>query len=134
VQITYTARRSLTATHIAGNDYVISIDTTALIASTRVEKVSQRAIGGATETLYSRTDREWSITFVPLRGAQLAQLIEFLDSTERGETFRMMLPGDASPGTICIRTDDGYTLSEYMPLGDAAALDWYQTSCSVREV
>jgi hypothetical protein len=133
MQLTYIARRSLVATHEVGIEYVLSVATTALVFSSKVEKVTQRAIGGATETLHSRTDREWSITFEPLRGSRLAELREFLDSTERGETFRITLPGDTAPGTVCLRTDDGYTLSEYLPLGDPTALDWYQTSCTVRE-
>jgi hypothetical protein len=134
VIITYVARRSLIAGHVAGTEYVLTVDTTALVRTTKAEKVTQRALGGAAETLYFRTDREWSITFAPLRGLQLAALIEFLDSTERGETFRMTLLGDALPGFICRRTDDAYTLSEFMPLGDPAALDWFQTSCSVIQV
>jgi hypothetical protein len=134
MQIRYIALRSLIATHEADTEYLLSVETTALVRSVKVDKTTQRAMGGATETLYSRTDREWSVTFEPLRGAQLAALIEFLDSTERGETFRLMLPGDVAPGTVCLRADEGYTLAEYLPLGEPAALDWYQTSCTVREV
>jgi hypothetical protein len=132
--ITYVARRSLIGGHVAGTEYQLTADTTSLVRTVKPEKITQRAIGGAAETLYFRTDREWSMTFAPLRGAQLAALLEFLDSTERGETFRLTLPGEAVPGTICRRTDDAYTLAEYLPLGDPASRDWFTTSCSVIEV
>lgn len=133
--ITFVARRSLIQGHVAGNEYLLEIDTTALVRSNRTEKSVQRAIGGATETIYFRTDKEWAVTFAPVRGAALAAVVEFLDSTERGETFRMTLPGDLAPsGRLCLRTDEGYTLAEYLPLGDPTALDWFQTSCVVREV
>jgi hypothetical protein len=133
MKIYYVARRSIITGHVVDTEYVLDVATLATNFSARVEKVTQRAIGGATETLYARTDRTWQINFEPLRGVRLANLKEFLESTERGETFRMTLPGDTTVGTLCRRTDDGYSLAEYMPLGDND-LDWFQASCSVIEI
>ena len=75
----YTCKRSNLPDHIIDRQYTIDIGTTAGAgrASPRLEKNEVRARGGATETLYHKADREWSLTFEPVNGDKLNQLIEF---------------------------------------------------------
>jgi hypothetical protein len=131
----YTAKRSVLADHIIDRQYMIEIGTTAGAgpASRRVDKTEVRARGGATETLYHKADREWSLTFEPVNGDRLNQLIEFLDSTESGEAFEMRLYGSESSFTTVKRSDEGYDPQSFMPVGSQRG-DWWQISISVRAV
>lgn len=127
----YTAKRSLLQGHIADVQYEIEIGAVTAPKRRSVDKTTVRARGGATETLYYHADREWSITFEPVRGSKLDELIEFLDSTESGESFQMWIYGTESSPTTVLRSDDGYDLQEFMMLG-AERSDWFQASIAVR--
>lgn len=127
----YTAKRSTLADHIVNQQYLIEIGVTTEQRSRRVDKTEVRARGGATETLYHKADREWSITFEPVNGDRLNQLIEFLNSTESGESFEMRLYGSEASFTAVKRIDEGYDLQEFMRVGSERA-DWFQASISVR--
>lgn len=129
----YTAKRSLLADHIVNLQYMIEIGVTSEQRSRRVEKTDVRAKGGATETLYHRADREWLITFEPVNGDRLNALIEFLDSTESGESFEMRLYGTEATFTTVKRIDEGYELQEFMRVGGERT-DLFQVSISVRAV
>jgi hypothetical protein len=129
----YTAKRSVLPDHIIDRQYMIEIGVTSEQRSRRVDKTEVRARGGATETLYHKADRESSLTFEPVNGDRLNQLIEFLDSTESGEPFEMRLYGSESSFTTVKRSDDGYELQEFMRVGSERA-DWFQVSISVRAV
>lgn len=129
----YTAKRSLIGSHIVDQNYHLEINATTAPRSRRTEKSEVRAKGGATETLYHRADREWTITFEPVNGVRLDALIEFLDSTESGEPFQMQLYGTESSMTSVMRSDDGYELQPFMPVGNERG-DWFQVSISVRAV
>lgn len=129
----YTAKRSTLADHIVNQQYMIEIGVTSEQRSRRVDKTEVRARGGATETLYHKADREWSITFEPVAGDRLNQLIEFLDSTESGEAFEMRLYGTESSFTTVKRIDEGYSLQEFMRVGSERG-DYFQTTISVRAV
>lgn len=129
----YTAKRSLLLDHIVNLQYMIEIGVTSEQRSRRVEKTDVRAKGGVTETLYHRADKEWSITFEPVNGDRLNQLIEFLDSTESGESFEMRLYGTEATFTAVKRSDEGYSLQEFMRVGGERT-DLFQVSIGVRAV
>lgn len=131
--VTYIARRSLIAGHIVSDEYVLTIDTQAISRARKVERVTQRALGGATETLYFRADKTWRVVFAPVRGATRDALQEFLDSTESGDTFSMSLFGDVLPDVAVIREDDGYAWQE-VAAGYGWQTDWLQTEITVREI
>jgi hypothetical protein len=63
----------------------------------------------------------------------LDQLLEFLDSTESGESFDMRLYGTEAAFTTVKRSDDGYTLQEFMRVGSERN-DWFQISITARAV
>lgn len=131
----YTAKRSLLRDHIADRQYMIEIDTTAGAgpALRRVDKTEVRARGGATETLYHKADREWSLTFAPVNGDRLNQLLEFLDSVESGEPFEMRLYGTEASFVTVKRSDEGYEPALFMQVGSERG-DWWQFAISVRAV
>jgi hypothetical protein len=129
----YTAKRSVLADHIIDQQYMIEIGITDEQLSRSIEKSEQRAKGGATETLYHRADREWSITFEPVSGDRLNQLTEFLDSTESGESFGMRLYGTESTFTSVKRSDSGYSRQSFMRQGSERA-DMFQFTINVRAV
>lgn len=129
--ITYIARRSLISGHVAGNAYTLSIGTTAVQKSRKARKSAQRALSGATETFYFGADDEWSVTFEPVRGAQRDALVEFLNSTESGDTFSADVRGLAPlPPVNVRRADDGYQESDFMPVGSFTT-DWLQMSMTI---
>lgn len=130
---TYTCKRSNLADHIIDQQYTIEIELTTEQRSRRVDKTEVRARGGATETLYHKADREWTITFQPVNGDLLDQLIEFLDSTESGEPFEMRLYGTEAEFITVKRSDDGYSLQEFMRVGSERR-DWFTAQISVRAV
>lgn len=129
----YTAKRSVLPDHIIDQSYMLDIGITTEQRTRRVDKTEVRARGGATETLYHKADREWSITFEPVNGDRLNQLIEMLDSTESGEPFEMRLYGTEASFTTVKRSDDGYSLQEFMRVGSERS-DWFTVSISVRAV
>lgn len=129
----YTCKRSNLPDHIIDQSYVLDIGVSNEQRSRSVDKTTVRAKGGATETLYHKADREWSITFQPVNGDLMNQLIEFLDSTESGEPFEMRLYGTEAAFTTVKRTDDGYSFQEFMRVGSERG-DWFQTSITVRAV
>lgn len=129
----YTAKRSLIPGHTAGLVYALELEATSAPKSRQVVKNEVRARGGATETLYHRADVQWSVTFEPVNGVRLQQLVEFLDSTESGESFQMQLYNTASTFVSVLRADDGYSLQEFMLVGSETR-DWFQTSIAVRAV
>lgn len=132
MNITYIARRSLYADHVAGDEYTLSIDTTIRQASRHAERQQQRSLSGVIETLWYYGERNWSVQFAPVQGDDLLALQEFLDSTESGDAFTMTLLGESQPPIRCKRTDDGYTLMKYMDVGNLST-DWFQTGIEVVE-
>lgn len=128
----YTAKRSTLPDHIVDQQYMIEIGVVSGAKPRRsVDKTEVRAKGGATETLYHKADREWTITFEPVNGDRLNQLLEFLDSTESGEAFEMRIYGTEATFTSVKRIDEAYELQEFMMVGSERS-DWFQTSISVR--
>lgn len=115
----YTAQRSLIAGHSAGTQYAVAFGTTAVGRSRDVSRTEQRALNGNTETLYFGADRRWRITFAPVKGAELAALLEFLDSVESGVAFTATVNGDALPAVTVKRVDSGYSMTEVISAGNA---------------
>jgi len=129
----YTCKRSNLADHIIDQQYELEIDATTAPKSRIVERTDVRAVGGATESLYHRADREWSITFRPVNGDRMDELTEFLESTESGEAFEMRIYGTESSFTTVKRTDKGHQWQEFMMVGSERT-DWFTTQISVRAV
>lgn len=128
--LVYSAKRSLLPHHSVNQLVSLDIGITEAGRSRSVTKNVQRSMGGAMETLWHRADVEWQITFEPVCGTALDQLVEFLDSTESGETFKLMMYGTESDVLNVKRIDDGYELSPFMRLGDVRR-DYYQASIKV---
>lgn len=125
--VTYIAKRSLLPTHSINDTYSLDIGLVEAVKTRRVEKSQPRSKGGNIETLYHRADVEWSLTFAPVRGYELAQLLEFLDSTESGDVFTVDIYGTAAAPIAMKRTDEGYTLQPFMRVGSEDG-DWFQAS------
>jgi len=130
--VTYIARRSLYDDHVAGDEYTLDIGTTVRAMSRRAERVQQRSLSGRIETLWYYGERAWSITFEPIQGDKVLQLVEFLDSTESGEEFSMTLHGESEAAVGLKRTDDGYALQTFLDMG-ALTEDWFQASIEAVE-
>lgn len=132
--IIYTAKRSLAPGHLLGDEYGLEIGIMDdAQRSTAVEKETQRALGGATETLRHRSDVNWTLTLEPQRGVDMPFLREFLDSTDGGEPFRMDIYGQYGQFVNVRRTDSGYTESPFMRAGSAAD-DWFTVAIEVVEI
>lgn len=129
----YTCKRSALQNHIIDQQYELEIGATSAPKSRIVERTDVRAAGGATESLYHRADREWSVTLQPVNGDRMDELTEFLESTESGEAFEMRIYGTESSFTTVKRTDKGHQWQEFLMVGSERD-DWFQTSISVRAV
>lgn len=131
----YTAQRSLIAGHVAATQYAAAFGTTATSRVREARKTSQRALGGQTETLYFGADSRWRISFAPVKGTDLAALLELINSTESGEPFTATVNGDALPAVTVRRTDSGFTLGDAMPVGaDPLTTDYFTADIEVDAV
>lgn len=131
--VVYTATESLLPFRSAGQVVAFDIDFQDARRSRSVEKTVQRSEGGAMEVLKHRAEVQWTITFEPVNGAKLAQLREFLDSTEAGESFLMDPYGTASAPVTVKRIDDGYSEDPFMRNGSALT-DYFVASITAVEV
>lgn len=129
----FTLKRSLLPGNIVDQQHELEIGATTAVRGRQVERNDVRAKGGATESLYHRADVEWSITFEPVNGHRLDELMEFLDSTESGEPFAMQLYGTESTMTTVKRADKGYQLSRFLDVGGERT-DYFQAQITVRAV
>lgn len=131
----YTARRSLLSHHVAGSAYSIEFELMEDTAPRRtVDKTIRRSKGGAIETLYHRAEKEWTISFAPVCGDDVAQLEEFLDSTESGEAFLAYLYGTESTPRTLKRTDQGYQLQPSYRIGTEQGDYWQATGITAIEL
>lgn len=94
--ITYTAKRSLVEGHVAGTQYDLDVEISQADPSVRDITSIERSAGGAMEVSFERQDVYWTIRTAPVNGQRAQQLIEFLDSIESGETFRVWLSESAA--------------------------------------
>lgn len=128
----YTAQRSLVLGHAAQSKYSIEIGLQQASPSEADVRTDERSAGGALESSYERTDVTWQFATAPVRGVELAQLREFLDSTESGQVFRGYLYGNESTPIALRRIEDGHAESSFMRVG-GADLDYFTASFSAIE-
>lgn len=111
--VLYTATRSL-APHSVGGLTALDVEIMDATRSRDVRKSTHRASNGNTETVYEGADTRWSIEFAPVAGADLLRMIEFLDSTASGETFKVWLYGTEAAPISCRRIDNGYSMQAFI--------------------
>jgi hypothetical protein len=130
----YTARRSLTPSHVLNERQSIELELSDAVSFTESDvKSAERSPGGGLEVGFERTDVLWSLSFAPVRGAQVDALREFLDSTESGEAFSMWLRSGESSPIVLKRTEDSHALQPFMRVG-ARRGDWWTASFEAIEV
>lgn len=131
-KITFNAKRSLLSGHSIGQLITLEIDFTEAVRSRAVRKNVHRASGGATETIYTGADTQWSFTIGPFETARKLEVAEFMDSTAEGEMFRVWPYGEEdSPDLVLdiLRTSDGYTISRVLT-GTTRAQDLHAVAFS----
>jgi hypothetical protein len=114
--VTYTATRPRLAGHLVGGTYVLPVTIGDLGEQASAVREVEYADGGARELTLDRVDRVYTLTFAPVRGAELLALREFLDSTESGEAFRVVPYGDHITLTLK-RLDGGHSERPFMRAG-----------------
>jgi len=137
--VTYVATRSVTGAHVAGNTY--SLDLPCLIAtpgdSRQPNVVTNEALSGARETFRFHAIKSYDIQLLPLTGTKLAQVLEFLDSVEAGESFQFDMYGSVAtpvaPVAASLETA-GYTQTRYQSVGQGGANDYFTMNFKVRTV
>ena len=150
IRVTFTASRSLTGIHEAGDTVVLEFSAAEpLILGREVSRDVQKSMSGARETLHHYGLRTWSVTTGPLSGASLEAVMEFVDSVEDGSTFDFepwryetgpSLDLDFTTGRFrvaeeipCYLSSEGYSLNMLVSEGTGGADDWYQLSFTVIE-
>lgn len=87
LRIRFTAARSLTGDHVAGDEVELVVAAEAVPTRRKVSRNVQESMSGKRETTHLYGRRAWSVS-VPLFTPQIKeQLREFLDSCEGGEAF-----------------------------------------------
>lgn len=87
LRIRFTAARSLTGAHVAGDEVELLVSAEAVPMRRKVSRSVQESMSGKRETILLHGRRAWSVT-VPLTSPQIGdQVREFLDSCEGGEAF-----------------------------------------------
>ncbi len=114
--IQYTALRSIDAGsgRQSGTSYSFDLELQTEDQSRKVFKSVATALDGNTETLTQRREDRFNLTATLIGDAPLAQMIEFLNSTESGEIFKFdQLGSVASPiNPLSAKIDgSGYSIS-----------------------
>jgi hypothetical protein len=131
--ITYIAERGLMAGHVASVEYLLLIDfTDDTVRSVATEKIENRSLSGASEVLRYYSDANWTVVFAPTAIADMAQVREFLASTDGGEPFSIDLYGTGVSITV-MRTDTGHTETPFSRVGTELK-DVVQAQITVREL
>lgn len=87
IRIRFTASRSLTGNHIAGDEVELLVSAEAMPTRRKVSRDVKESMSGKRETTHHYGRRAWSFT-IPLTSPQMAdQVKEWLDSCEGGEAF-----------------------------------------------
>lgn len=104
--ITYTAKRSLMAGHVEGEEHTFEVALSDWTPRRRRRVASATSLNGRKFDRFTRLDKEWRVAAVADDDlVVLAQREEFLDSVAGGETFEIehrgvlytcTLEGDAS--------------------------------------
>jgi hypothetical protein len=134
--VRYEARRSLVSGHTEAGLYTINLQLTDCDRKRDVERKQQRALGGATYTVYHRGDVVWQCETAPLQGSDADLMREFLDSVEDGQVFQFdpLNWAGVSPNAMrsVVITSDGYTENRYAQRG-SQSLDWFKFRFSFTE-
>lgn len=129
----YTATEEVVGWHQTGEQVLLDIGVQDATRSRSVEKSVQRSAGGAIEVLKHRADVTWSVTLEPVSGSRLAEVREFLASTEGGEPFSMDLYGTSAAPKVVKRIDEGYTEDVFMRVGSESG-DFFTVTFEVTEL
>ncbi len=117
--IEYTAKRSLAPGHVAGQVYTLDLDIVEAVPNVVDVRGDARSAGGAVESTFERQDVYWIIDTAPFSGEMVKRVIEFLDSIESGETFRVWLTdGDIVPLALKQEGEAG-AVESFMRTGSA---------------
>jgi hypothetical protein len=118
--VSFTVRASLMPEHADGQEVSLEIDFQEAKRRRDVRKYPHRASAGQLETLYEGADTLWDLDLAPVFGDQFARVKEFLDSTARGQTFRVWIYGsEAAPVTVK-RFDKGYSPQPFSRTGNTS--------------
>jgi len=85
--VIYTATRSVTGSHVAGNNYALDFSAGKLNRKSKTTQKTHTARGGQSEALRYRQTITWDITTTRVTGPNIPLLREFLDSVDGGEAF-----------------------------------------------
>jgi hypothetical protein len=149
IRVQFTAARDLAGTHADGDPVTLSFSASELSPGREIVRDVQKSLSGKTETLLHNTLRTWSVTTGPLDGVALDAMLEFLASTEGGESFAFepwryetgpSLDLDftvprlrIAEATTVQMTTEGYTLSRLIGVGTGGADDYYSVNFAVKE-
>lgn len=96
LQIEYTAKRSLKAGHTVDTIYVINVEISKRDRMLKTEGSQQISLSGNTVTTVHRREETYNLQTVLVTDSttpDVEDMLEFLDSTISGETFRLDLTG-----------------------------------------
>lgn len=85
--VTYTAKRSLVAGHVAGSSYTIDIPVVSMPINRVPNKRIQESLSLVRETIYLSTHETWEVQTALLNQSKTEAVKEFLDSVEDGTVF-----------------------------------------------
>lgn len=149
LRIAFTAARSLTGAHAAGDSVELVVSAEAVPMKRRVSRNVQTSMSGKRETIYLDGRRAWTVTVPAFTPQQCDQIEEFLDSCESGEAFTFE-PYHVADGAsldldfvaqrfrvaevLSAKLDsDGYDKAVLGQVGTGGADDFYQYSFTVLE-
>jgi len=149
LRIRFTAARSLTGAHIAGDLIDLQCSAEAVPVRRQVSRSVQKTMSGRRETIYLDGRRAWSVS-IPLTSPQLTEQVrEWLESCESGEAF-LFEPYAAEAGAsldldfvaqrfrvaeaLNAKLDsEGYEEQVLGQVGTGGADDYYQVNVTVVE-
>ncbi len=129
--VTYTATRSVVASHTAGNNYALDFSAGKLDRKSKTARKTHTSRGGQSETLRYRQTITWDITTTRISGANMPLLREFLDSVDGGEVFTFDPYGTAAAPdnpVNCKLDSNGYSETRH------GGTDSFRVSFRVREI
>ncbi len=93
MRITYTAKRGLSAGHVAGTSYDIETDAHVIDPSRKVGKTVNTSLDGTPETVLGHIHRRYNILTDYITADELQFWDELVDSTEATESIDIDLYG-----------------------------------------
>lgn len=132
--VTYTARRSLIPGHAANTSYSINLPVVGLPTSRQVMNERQESLDGTRETIRLYSCEIWDVTLAVLYGTPAAQVKEFLDSVEDGQSFTFDPYGTANTPNNPMSAEiesKGYSRARE-PKGQGGSNDGFRFSFQLR--